>query len=113
MIKVEPSCFFSCSSLEEIILPDSLQEIRIGAFAKCASLKSVVIPKTVHTIGDSAFENCSNLTDVKMNNHTIDFGKDVFTGTPYMDRSLEILLLLAVRSQNTGVTIQRLRFRTV
>ena len=87
MIKVEPSCFFSCSSLEEIILPDSLQEIRIGAFAKCASLKSVVIPKTVHTIGDSAFENCSNLTGVKMNNHTIDFGKDVFTGTPYMDRS--------------------------
>lgn len=87
MIKVEPSCFFSCSSLEEITLPNSLQEIGLGAFEKCASLKSIVIPETVHTIGLSAFKDCSSLTDVMMNSHTIDFGEDTFTGTPYMDRS--------------------------
>lgn len=49
------SAFCDCDSLEEIILPEGLREIRTLAFSNTA-LKCVVIPKSVEVIEDNAFD---------------------------------------------------------
>lgn len=55
-------CFYGCSSLEEVTLPDVIT-IGQGAFWGCSSLKSITIPESVTEIGLGAFngvnENCN------------------------------------------------------
>ena len=56
--------FYDCSSLESIVIPDSVTSIGSTAFDGCSNLESVVIPDSVTSIGDEAFDNSSSLTDV-------------------------------------------------
>ena len=56
---------FSNTSLQgEIVLPNSLIEIKYGAFFSCQGLTKINIPANVSIIGGTAFESCSNLTSV-------------------------------------------------
>lgn len=54
----------SKTSLEEVILPNTLEKITLKAFYQCKLLKKVCIPASVKTIEDFAFAKCSNLTEV-------------------------------------------------
>ena len=44
--------FFSCTSLEDIQLPESLVRIENSAFGYCSQLADVTIPAGVHEFGD-------------------------------------------------------------
>lgn len=57
---------FSGSSLKEVILPNSLEQLGEAAFCKCIDLKRVVIPRGIRRIPKSAFIGCINLDDVKL-----------------------------------------------
>lgn len=79
-------CFYQCSSLTSVTLPNSITEIKYSAFNNTTNLNSVtfgtglttigesafkgsgissiVIPEGVTQINDSTFSNCSNLTTV-------------------------------------------------
>ena len=50
--------------LTELVIPDSIKEIKNHAFSGCSSLTNVIIPNSVTSIGRSAFEGCSGLTKV-------------------------------------------------
>ncbi len=50
-----PESMFSNSMIEEIVLPDSLEEIPYGCFAECKNLKKVHLGKNLRTIGVQAF----------------------------------------------------------
>lgn len=66
---VEKICykaFYKCDSVQEIILPESLTEIEMGAFNRCKSLKDIRIPKNVKTIPANAFWECTALKKVDM-----------------------------------------------
>ena len=59
--------FSGCTSLKEVILPESLVSIETNCFENCTSLTSITIPKNVTNIDggdDSAFSGCTNLTTV-------------------------------------------------
>ena len=58
------SAFSGCTALEELILPEGLEEIKENAFADCESLKPIVIPSTVDYIGYSAFIGCTGLYEI-------------------------------------------------
>ena len=80
--------FFSCKSLKELIIPDSvteiadlacaysgivklqlsnsLENIKYRAFEDCHSLEGVVIPDSVNEIGFEAFAFCNKLKDVRI-----------------------------------------------
>lgn len=45
-----------------LVIPDTVTEIKDYAFSGCSSLTSVTIPDSVTTIGLLAFNNCSSLT---------------------------------------------------
>lgn len=56
--------FYNCTSLTEIVIPDSVTSIGSKAFFQCASLTEIVIPKSVTTIGSSAFSYCTSLEEI-------------------------------------------------
>ena len=53
--------FKNVTSLEEIILPDSVKTIGANAFSGCTNLKTVSISTTLTSIGGAAFKNCTSL----------------------------------------------------
>lgn len=52
------------STLEEVTLPPTLDEIEDSAFFKCSSLTEITIPEGVTKIGQIAFNGCSQLTSI-------------------------------------------------
>ena len=51
--------FSSCSSLENITIPDSVETIENNAFNDCTGLKKLQLGKSVEKIGYEAFRNCA------------------------------------------------------
>lgn len=43
---------------------DGTTDIRSWAFSNCTSLNKIIMPNSVQTIGDSSFSNCSNLNEI-------------------------------------------------
>ena len=72
-------CMFSGrTTLEEIILPTSIEKIEESAFAFCRSLKSIVIPDGVKFIGHDAFKCCSSLASVTLSANLEELEDNVF-----------------------------------
>ena len=56
--------FFHCSSLSNIVIPDSVSNIGNYAFTLCTSLSNIVIPDSVTSIGTGAFSDCTSLSKI-------------------------------------------------
>ena len=52
----------------ELVIPDSVNEIKQDAFYDCDCLTSVTIPNSVTSIGDGAFRDCDGLTSIEIPN---------------------------------------------
>lgn len=63
-IKVIGNGAFWDSSVETVILPESLESIGSTAFSKCLSLKDINIHSAVKSIGNYAFQSCTSLETV-------------------------------------------------
>ena len=70
--------FCLCSSLTEIVIPNSVTSIGDSAFYDCRSLSNIVIPNSVTSIGDSAFEDCCSLNDIIISDSVTSIGKGAF-----------------------------------
>lgn len=58
--------FADCSSLTNIVLPNTLKTIGDYCFRNCTSLTSITIPDSAETISSTAFSGCTNLTSIKI-----------------------------------------------
>ena len=56
--------FLNGKEIKDLVIPNSVTDIRKWAFCGCSGLTSVTIPNSVTCIGDDAFEDCSGLTSV-------------------------------------------------
>ena len=72
--------FFWCSSLSNIVVPNSVISIGDRAFSCCSSLSSIVIPDSVTSIGDYAFSGCSSLSNIVIPDSVTDIGNGAFSG---------------------------------
>ncbi len=70
--------FKGCSSLESIVIPDGVKNIKTFAFEDCDSLKSVVIPDSVTSIGYGTFEGCSSLESIEIPDSVTSIGSAAF-----------------------------------
>ncbi|MCL2185787.1 MAG: leucine-rich repeat domain-containing protein [Treponema sp.] len=69
--------FSHCFSLTEITIPDSVTSIGSGAFS-WTSLEKIIIGNSVQTIGDGAFSFCSSLTEITIPDSVTSIGNWVF-----------------------------------
>lgn len=64
---IKNGTFYSCSSLESVVIPEGVSSITEKAFQLCGSLRSVVIPKSLtSSIPGYCFGNCYALTHVML-----------------------------------------------
>ena len=76
--KIGEGTFGDCSSLINVIIPNSVKQIGAYAFSACSSLTSVTIPNSVIKIGYAAFYYCSLLTSVNIPNGLKEIDVNVF-----------------------------------
>mgnify|MGYP003290620219 CR=1 FL=1 len=64
--KIGPNSFSSCTSLENITIPDGFEEIYAEAFSGCTSLESVTLSDDITYIESLTFSGCSKLKNIKI-----------------------------------------------
>ena len=72
--------FEYCSSLQQIIIPDSVTSIGKWAFEGCSSLQQIIISDSVASIGDSAFTGCKSLQQIVIPDSVTSIGDFAFFG---------------------------------
>lgn len=68
---IEKNFFLSYCSLTEIVIPDTVNDIKEHGFSRLKYLTKVVIPDTVSTIEDNAFYNCPLLKEINVSKSSI------------------------------------------
>ena len=71
---------FAGTALEEIVIPDTVTSLGVGAFDSCASLVRVEFPASMTTIGGSIFSNCPKLSEVIIPEGVTSIGERAFEG---------------------------------
>ena len=67
---VLPSELFShCSSLQTIVIPNTVNVIGSGAFRRCTALQTLTIPDSVEEIIHEAFKHCDSLQQLQLPNN--------------------------------------------
>lgn len=100
-VSIDSLAFYHVKALKEIVLPDSVTTIGVGAFegcselkksnlpaglttvaprtfAWCIALKEIVLPETVAEIGDEAFLFCRNMTCLTLPDDLQTLGANAF-----------------------------------
>ena len=70
--------FYAPDLVENLVVPDGVEEVKPYAFLDCKDLATVTIPNSVKSIGDHAFSSCGKLTSVVIPNSVTNIGKHAF-----------------------------------
>lgn len=76
--EIKYSTFLGCSNLTSITIPEGVTHIGSNAFYGCSSLTDVTIPEGVTRIANSAFYGCSSLTAVTIPESVDSIGTNAF-----------------------------------
>ena len=58
VVEISDNAFAGNTSMETLVIPETVTSIGAEAFADCANLKNLTMPSKVTTIGDNAFDGC-------------------------------------------------------
>jgi hypothetical protein len=78
--EIELGAFFGCSWLTHIDIPNSVSNIDNSAFSYCTSLTSIKLPNSVTKIGCYAFCGCDNLASIQIPDSIKYIGLRAFSG---------------------------------
>ena len=76
--EIRSNAFSECDSLQSVSLPGEITAIAPHTFIECESLESIELPEGVTTIGDRAFSSCYALTSMVIPNSVTELGEYVF-----------------------------------
>ena len=76
--EIGSSAFHGCSNLKSVSLSSGLKRLVYSAFAYCTSLKSITIPEGVKSIGGSTFLGCTALESVSLPDKLSEIGNYAF-----------------------------------
>lgn len=83
--RIAAGTFSSCISLNNVVVPDSVQYIDKYAFSSCTALTNITLPSNLIALGDleegnvGVFANCSNLTHINIPDSVQIIGYMAFT----------------------------------
>ncbi len=100
--------YHSGKEVKNLVIPNSVTEIKDYAFYNCSGLTSVTIPNSVTEIKDYAFYNCYGLRSVTIGNSVKSIGSDAFYRT-YNNAKITKAIWLTntppVGASNVGATV--------
>ena len=70
--------FLNGQEIKNLIIPETVQELKPRVFSRCSGLTSVSIGNSVTSIGQYAFDGCSGLTSIKIPNSVTSIGQYAF-----------------------------------
>ena len=78
--KLADKCFYDCTSLTSISIPNSVFELGEHCFTNCTSLTNITIPNSVLELGRACFDGCTSLTSITIPNAVTELGENFFSG---------------------------------
>lgn len=88
---VEGSMFYGTTSLQQVKLPQSVQEVRTSAFSGCTSLQEVALSYNLVFVGDWAFSGCTALDSIFCPAQTLPLvGYEAFEGVAVENVTLAV-----------------------
>ena len=78
--EIKSGAFHACFGLEKVTLGKNIEKIGSSAFYECSGIKEIVIPDSVKFIGDYAFNRCASLSILELGNGVSEIGEDAFSG---------------------------------
>lgn len=94
--ELSQQAFDSISSVEEIVLPQNLQNLPWRAFYSCENLRKIELPDGITVIPEEAFYNCKKLENIDLNNVT-SIEKNAFANCESI-KKIESINLVSVKS---------------
>lgn len=64
--KLNKYAFAGCTSLQEVVFNDEIEEIGDGAFFACTNLSEISLPSSINKIGDNAFKCCKQIEQISI-----------------------------------------------
>ena len=71
-------CFYNCTSLVEITIPDGIGSLGYGCFYSCTSLVKINLPDSVASLGMLCFYACISLENISLPDKLISLGDRCF-----------------------------------
>ena len=85
LTSISNHCFFDCSKLQGVTIPEGVTSINKSAFNACRSIVSIEMPETVTSVGSFAFESCPLLETVHMADAIEKIGYRAFANCPKLE----------------------------
>ena len=70
--------FYSCDSLEEVLVEEGVKSIGYEMFLNCFRLSKLTLPVSLTSIGDYAFRNCYSLASIPLPGNLTSIGEYAF-----------------------------------
>ena len=83
--------YYGCNDLEQVVIPDGVEQIGMGAFRNCANLKKITIPTSVIRFSGKCFAECPKLRLIEYEG-TIEEWKRITKSPSYHDGCGNVLL---------------------
>lgn len=99
VVEIGAWAFFDNSSVQKIVLPDSVKSIGYGAFSTCYALTEIDLGEGLEVIGTSAFSDCVNLENITLPESLTELGNAAFYGCSML---AEIAIPSLVTTINNG-----------
>lgn len=78
-------CFYNCTSLETVVLPENIQSIGEDIFHGCTSLSYIDLPNSLSYIGSNAFNGCEKLTSITLPSSLKNLEERIFIGCTLLE----------------------------
>ena len=91
------NAFFNCTSLENILMPDTVTTIKKAAFCNCSSVRDFELSKKLESIEAEAFYNCTGLSTLTIPDTVTSMGVNMF-GKCFNIKSLQLPYAATLKS---------------
>lgn len=78
--EIKDDAFFD-SGLKEISIPETVRNIRMGAFCHCVNLRKIDLPANITGIHDRTFMDCESLEQIVIPEHVEQITENAFSNT--------------------------------